>query len=315
MDVDRILRRQHGVISYGQALAAGLTKDAIRWRVARGDWVRVRRGVYRVAAWPTTWHGRAHALAQVISPGGALTLEAAAHLHGVSSRQPQVITAAVVGREVQRLPGTRIATRRRLQIVTRDHLPVTDAVGTVLDLADVPGATWRDAVHVAARWVSRRKVTVPDVLMGLDRRLRHQHRAVITTALEPIAAGAESILEVGAVDRVILPHGLPMPELQVVDGPEGGRVRRDAEWREYGVVLELDGLLGHDGESLFADRSRDRRAATTGRLTLRGGHVEVQFAPCELAADIFLTLRSRGFLGWPVRCAPGCVIGRVLAVS
>lgn len=315
MDVDDILRRQHGVIGYAQAMEAGLTKEAIRWRVTGGQWIRIRRGLYRVRTGPQTWHSRLHALALMIKPDGALTLESAAHLHGMSSRQPQVITAAVVGREVLRLPGTRIASRRSLEIVTRDHLPVTSEVSTLLDLADVRGATWQDAVHLVARWVHRKRVTADQVLEALDARHRHQHRKVITAALQSVTAGAESVLEVVAVERVIVPHGLPMPRLQVPEGPPGARVRRDAEWPEYGVLLELDGLLGHDGESLFTDRNRDRRAATTGRLTLRAGHVEVHFGPCELAADIFLTLRTRGYQGWPILCHPGCAMSRALAAS
>lgn len=307
-DADEILRRQHGVIGYDQARAAGLSKEAIRWRVSTGAWTRVRRGVYRLAATTPTWHSRAHTLARLLGDTGGLTLDTAAHLHGVESRQPPIITGAAVGRDVLRLTGTRVARRRHLDLVRRQDLPVTSAAGTVLDLTDVPGTGWREAVHVVARWIHRTPLTAELLTTALTHRPRHRHRSVITTALRPIVDGAESILEVTALERVIGAHGLPAPRLQVPVQPGVSGARRDAEWEEFGVVLELDGLLGHDGENMFRDRSRDRHAATTGRLTLRAGHVEVSYAPCELAMDIVLTLRTRGYRGLPVRCGPRCRI-------
>jgi len=53
--IGRLAGRQHGVLTLEQALAAGVTRDAVRHRVERGTLVAVDRGVYRVAGAPSTW--------------------------------------------------------------------------------------------------------------------------------------------------------------------------------------------------------------------------------------------------------------------
>ena len=103
MDLDALLRRQHGVLTHAQAVRAGLTEDAIRWRVTKGHWTRIARGIYHAYPGQLDWFGRAHALTLRLGPHAALTLETAAHLHGVETRQPPIITAAVNGRQVERL--------------------------------------------------------------------------------------------------------------------------------------------------------------------------------------------------------------------
>jgi very-short-patch-repair endonuclease len=46
----RILRSQDGVISRRQATEAGLSRDQVRCRVQRGEWLRVHPGIYRLSA-------------------------------------------------------------------------------------------------------------------------------------------------------------------------------------------------------------------------------------------------------------------------
>ena len=264
-------------------------------------------GIYYAHTGPLTWMARAHALALRLGPGGALTTETAAHLHGIEARAPQVLNGALVSRQVRRLAGTRVTRRRALDIVTRQGLPVTSAASTVLDLvAQLPQSQWRDAVHLMARWVHSGKVSADEVLEALAERGRYPRRSLVTTALEPIAAGIESILELDSLEGVILRHGLPRPTLQARGQGPHGEIRRDAEWEPYGVVLESDGRLFHSGASLQTDRRRDRYAARTGRVTLRAGHAEIRFGRCDLAIDIFLALRSRGYQGDILACSPRC---------
>jgi hypothetical protein len=311
MSLDAVLRRQHGVVSHEQALASGLTTDAVRWRVTSGRWERIARGLYRIHHTPWSWESRAHALALRLRPGGALTLEAAAHLHDVETRQPPVITGAVVGRQVQRLTGTRVTRRRSLEVVERKGLPVTAPATTVLDLTARPGVTWRETVHLVARWVHRGVVTTDQIEFELARLRRHPQRRVIRRALGPVSQGVESVLELRALRRVVNAHGLPTPTLQTRAVQGGAAVRRDAEWEAYGVILESDGLLAHGGESIHRDRMRDRHAARIGRITLRAGYADIEFGPCELAADIYATLRTRGYRGLISPCRPGCAALRV----
>lgn len=310
MDLDALIRSQHGVCSLAQAVEAGLTEDGVRWRVTSGRWFRLGRGLYRAQTGELDWHGRAHAAVLRGRDGCALSLRAAEHLHGVGSTPPPVITVAVpVGRSVTRLPGTRFRPHVGLEVVRRRGLPVTTAEQTVLDLADAPGVEWREAVGTAARWVQRRRTSPEALVAALAGRARHRHRHILTVALGVVADGAESVMEVSYVRRVEAPHGLPHATMQVRDGIR----RRDFEDGPWLVVVEVDGRLGHEGEHLATDRRRDRRAAGSGRLTLRAGWVDVEGDPCGLAVDVHAALRARGMTE-PIRaCGPACAVRRASA--
>jgi hypothetical protein len=310
MDLDALIRSQHGVCSTAQAAEAGLTGDAIRWRVKSGRWARIGQGLYRAQTGDLDWEGRAHAAVLRGRDGCALSLRAAEYLHGVAPTAPPVITVAVpADRSVTRLTGTRFRRHVGLDVVRRRGLPVTSADQTVLDLADVAGVEWREAVAVAARWVQKRRTTADSLAEALEGRARHRHRPILRVALGVVAEGAESLMEVSYVRRVEQPHGLPRASMQVRDGI----IRRDFEYEAWLVVLEVDGVLGHEGEYVAKDRSRDRRAAGTGRVTLRAGWVDVEGAPCELAVDVHAALRARGYRGSLRACGPRCAARRVVA--
>lgn len=310
MDLEALIRSQHGVCSTAQAREAGLSDDTIRWRVTSGRWSRIGQGLYLAQTGELDWLGRAHAAVLRGRDGCALSLRSAEFLHGVTPTAPAVITVGVPARRtVTRLSGTRFRRHAGLEVVRRKGLPVTSAEQTVLDLADVPGVEWREAVATAARWVQKRRTTADTLAEALAGRARHQHRRILSVALGVVAEGAESLMEVSYVRRVEEPHGLPRASLQVRDGI----VRRDFEYEPWQVVLEVDGRLGHEGEHLAKDRSRDRRAAGTGRVTLRAGWVDVEGAPCELAVDVHAALRARGYRGRIRVCGPRCAARRVAA--
>lgn len=310
MDLDRLIRAQHGVCTTAQASEHGITIDGLRWRVSTKRWRRLGRGIYQAQTGELSWLGRAHAAVLRGGEGCALSLRSAEYLHGVAAKPPPVITIAVPrGRRIRRLTGTRFRACPVVEVVTRKGLPVTSATQTVLDLGAQPGVDWREAVATAARWVQLRKTTADELAHALEGCPRHPHRVILRVALGVVGRGAESVMEVSYVKRVEEPHGLPRGELQVRDGA----VRRDVEYEEWNVVLEVDGRLGHEGEYVAVDRRRDRRAAGRGRVTLRAGWVDVEGDPCELAVDVFAALRARGYAGGIRACGPRCAAARVVA--
>jgi hypothetical protein len=170
MDLDALVRSQHGVCSTAQAMEAGLSEDAIRWRVASGRWSRIGQGLYRAQTGDLDWLGRAHGAVLRGRDGCALSLKAAQYLHGVATTAPSVITVAVpVGRSATRLTGTRFREHVGLEVVRRRGLPVSSAEQAVLDLADAPGVEWREAVATAARWVQKRRTTTGHPRRGTRR--------------------------------------------------------------------------------------------------------------------------------------------------
>lgn len=314
MDLDVRARAQSLVVTRSQALDCGLTDHAITWRLASGRWQRVYRGVYLVHAGDLTWSARAWAAVLYAGPGAALGMLGAAHLLGMVDRPPPGLVVVVPGsrRVVDDPPRLRITRRSTMRIVRVRGLPVTGIEDTVLDLAGVPGTRRDAAVGHAARAVQRGLTSADRLAAALALRGRHPHGPALRLALGIVADGAESVLEVDFVRGVLRRHGLPAFRMQAPDtlaGADGGSpIRRDFVHEPCRLVVEVDGVLGHAGEGMWRDRRRDRRAARHGWLSLRAGWVDVRHAPCELAVDIAMTMRARGWLGTPRPCRPGCPV-------
>ena len=104
----------------------------------------------------------------------------------------------------------------------------------------------------------------------LEQRGRHRWRRELGEALAVVSGGAESILEVRYVRDVERAHGLPVGVAQV-SSAAGMPWRHDIGYPQFRVLVELDGRLGHEGQSRVADTRRDRGNAAAGWLTLRAG--------------------------------------------
>lgn len=312
MDWTTRSRRQHGVISRVQALESGLTDSAIQHHLATRRWQRLHRGVYLTHTGDVSWHARAVAAVLRSGRDAVLSLGAAAYLWGLQERPPAVIPVAVpADRAVVRAVGTRVRRRRRLSVARIRQLPVTSAAQTVVDLADERGCGADHAVALAARVVQLGHCTAADLAAELSQRRAHRHRAVLGAALDDIGSGIESVAEHHYVRDVERAHGLPTFVRQSRVSPGEGMDRRDFESLEHGVIVEIDGARWHAGTVVQDDRRRDRRAAADGKVTLRAGWGDVTQRPCEVAVDVALTLRQRGWLGRPTPCSPRCAIRRL----
>ncbi len=312
MDVERLARRQHGVVSRSQALASGMTDKAIRWRLGRGDWRRVHRGIYLTNTGQLTWSARASAALLWCGPGSALVLDAALHAWRLSPEPPRLITVGVPAPGQPRaVAGVRPVRRRRLLTVQLDGLRVTKMAQTVVDIADDPARSIDDVVAVAARACQQHTVTEDGLLGELNSRARHARRRELRLALGDIGDGAESLPEVWFASRVQRPHGLPRFERQVWSA--AGRERTDLKSTRYGVNVEVDGRLWHAGERFHSDRRRDRVAAGRGEVTLRISFLELDRMPCRLAGEVAQVLTRRGWTGHLMACSPVCAAAGVIS--
>ena len=125
-------------------------------------------------------------------------------------------------------------------------------------------------------------------------------------ALSDVADGVESVLEYRYVRRVERPHGLPEARRQRVVVTGGRRRRTDNDYEQFGLIVELDGRLGHEGAGVFRDRTRDNITAASGKVSLRFGWADVDAQACEVAQDVARLLWSRGWQGKLRRCGVGC---------
>src|SRR3954469_23528963 len=197
--IGRLARSQHGLVTRGQLLDAGLTRNHIEHRLLLGALLCVHRGVYRVGHRAPSVE--AHYLAAVFACGddARLSGRAAAHLLGLLKGPvpPPEVTAPVQ----RRVPGVRV---RRARIDRRDRamhrgIPVTAVPRTLIDLAaDLPldalaracheaGVGYRTTPAHAETSLSRRPGNVPRA-----QKLRGSSRATRTSPSARRSAASSS---------------------------------------------------------------------------------------------------------------------------
>jgi very-short-patch-repair endonuclease len=147
-------------------------------------------------------------------------------------------------------------------------------------------------LHWVTQAVQTRRTTVVRLRRTLEARSRHSRRRFLEELLADVAEGVESPLELRYLRDVERAHGLPQGVRQHVSR---SRDRRDVVYREYGLVVELDGRLGHEGLGRFRDMRRDNRATVDGESTLRYGSVDVTWEPCLVARQVAEVLVLRGW--------------------
>ncbi|MBA8793471.1 very-short-patch-repair endonuclease [Friedmanniella endophytica] len=311
----RLALLQAGVVTREQAVGCGLGARAIDRLVADGRWLRLAPGVYWLfpARPPGTpgarppWVTRAWAGCLLGGDRARLGGAAAGHLWGLDPEPPELITVLVPhGGTVPRHQGQGAAgwagrwSFVRERAAVRDPRspgspPRTGLTDTVLDLVAADG----DAVRWTTAAVQTGRVSVHGLRAAADRRARLRHRRRLLVTLDDLAVGAESALELVYLRAVERAHGLPVAERQV----RRRDTRADVLYRDFGLLVELDGRRGHEGAGRFRDMRRDNRATTDGLATLRYGWSDVRDRPCEVAAQVAENLVRRGWTGLPARCA------------
>jgi len=228
-DVDRrilgMARRQHGLIRRRQALALGLTPDAIRHRTGTGAWAPVYRSVYRMAAVEITWHQRV--LAACFAADGLASHRTAAVLWGLGSVRPGRPEITIPRQRRIKTPDIRVHQSTQAESFGRrvvDSIPTTGVARTLVDL----GAVVRvDQVEEAVDDARRRRlvdwIELHDALVRHARRGRDgvgAFRAVLEERYGDSAV-PDSVFN-RRVQRLLVDHGLPPPlmehEIHTADG-------------------------------------------------------------------------------------------------
>ena len=314
--VDDLLARQDGVISRRQVLAAGATDDIERL-LRRRLWGRIHRAVYVDHTGPPSRRQR-HWAAVLFHWPAALSGSSALEVHGV--RRHRLVAAdapvyvAVDGRRsltspagvlVHRVTGLehrvlwhlgppRVRIEHALLEVASQAQDEDTAIGLIADACQAGHTTPRRLLDVLAR------------LPKLPR------RRLLVTILSDVACGAYSVLERRYLVRVERPHGLPGGQRQRRVRPGRTVAYRDVGYVAVGVVVELDGRLGHEAPTdRWKDLERDLDAVVQGDVTVRAGWGLV-LDPCRLAAAMVRILLARGWTGLPHGCGPGCPVTRIL---
>lgn len=298
----------HAVLARSDWTALGWTDAAVRHRVGQGLWRRLHRGVVHASATAPDFAARVRGAWLAGGRGAVVGGRAAAHALGLDDQEPVTVEVQVPhGRTPAHRAGIRFRHVRRIrESILWDSVRVTTVEETVLDLVGDASSP-----AVAARWVEQacsRRLTSPQRLLeALAHRRRLRHRGLVLAMCVRVDSGETSWLEGWYARRVARDHGLPPGRRQVRHRVAGRITYADVELDEYGVVIELDGRLGHeDPAGRHRDMVRDNAGAVEGRVTLRYGWRDATGSPCAVAGQIARVLRDRGWTGELSRCGPDC---------
>lgn len=304
-----MLQAQHGVLSYAQAMAFGISHGTIRAQVAAGRWAVLSRGVYFAVNGRPGWESRLWAALLACGDGAVLSHWTAAVIWGLTNRDGAshlVEVSIPADRQEVSIPGVRVRRSRLLphKATRLRGLPVTTAADTVLDLVAEMRSP-HDVVALLTDACRSHSLGPQAILAAMGQRKRQRHRQLVKDVLGDVVAGVESVLEHRYLVKVERAHGLPRARRQVKGRAGGVTTRRDVEYEEYEIVVELDGRLGHEGAGRHRDRHRDNASTRRGKATLRYGHADLA-DPCGVAEEVADVLRAQGWNGQPMRCGPRC---------
>jgi very-short-patch-repair endonuclease len=286
-------------------MGVGLAPSSVDRLVRSEIWCRLSRGVYLTAAVEPSWLALVWAGVLIGGDSARVGGRAAAHLWDLTADPPRSIQILIPATgATPRVTGPWYFRRERRgarQPRSYGDPPRTTLEDTVLDLVDDPDADARAVVHWVTTAVQTRRTTPQRLRAAAEARHFLRHRRLLGVLLTDVVAGVRSPLELNYLRCVERAHGLPLGRRQ--QSQRGTEV--DVEYEGYGLLVELDGRLGHKGMGRFKDMRRDNRATTDGLATLRYGWADVYGEPCAVAAEVGQNLRLRGWSGMVTPC-PRC---------
>jgi hypothetical protein len=272
-----LAERQHWVVTRAQLLGLGVHPQAIKHRVATGRLHPVASGVYAVGRPQLTREGRWMAAVLSCGPGAVLSHGSAAALWEIGRERTGRIEVSVRSPSPRRRPGVVVHRRAALsygEVATRDGIPVTSPIRTLVDVAPRLGPR---RLEGAINEADKLGLTDPEEVRARIPELRGQRGVAIVRA---VVDRHTFVLTDSELERRFLPltrrAGLPPPlTQQTVNG-----FRVDFYWPELGLVVETDGLRYHRTPAQqAADRARDQAHAAAGLTTLRFTHAQVRYEP------------------------------------
>lgn len=292
--VARRAAQQHGVVHRRQARALGMTPRQIHDRLSAGLLVAVHRGVYRLAASPTSWDQDVLAACLAAGDGAVASHRAAARLWGLRGIDQAPVEIMVPGRRSAPLAGVTSHHTDRLDpidVSRRRRVLVTAPARTLLDLAAVVDVdTLEPALEDA---VFRGLAPFPLLRRTLDRLGGSGRRGAAALRLlldvrDPATAPTESMLE-DALVRVLRKGGLPQPTRQ----HRVGTMRVDLAYPHVRVAIEADSRVWHAGRGdVQRNTSKQNALVARGWRVLRFTWFDVKRRPSYVLATVGPLLSS-----------------------
>jgi hypothetical protein len=277
MSIYVVAANQYGLVSHEQARKSGLSTRQIGSRVDSGLWVRVVRGVYRIAGAPMTWQQTALAACLAGPESTVASHLTAAALSGLG-RPPLLPHVTVPKPASARLS---IATVHRADLVPTDcvrlfGIPCTDVVRTVLDCCPLLGDR---ALAAMVDDVLHRKLTTVDALDPAGGWPGRKGVSRLRRAMDAWAGDIEpgSPAEI-RMQRQLMEWGYPRPVRQHPVRDSQGRLigKLDLAWPDRLIGIEYDSDKWHDPRRWRHDESRHGAVVKMGWILLHGDKADLR---------------------------------------
>jgi hypothetical protein len=266
----------------------GTAPDDIRRRVGRGEWTRVRRGIYVPTVDLRRLSTRQRHLLGIdaamvgVNERAVVSHRSAAHLHGIELLRPPPGAVEVTnpdGHAGHRRPGlhTYCAALDPDEVITVGRHRATTVARTLVDLARC--RPFEEAVVAADNALRRALVTRPELAFAVERAGR---RPGVCTADRVVRFSDGRAASAGeSASRVLMEQqSLPQPDLQIAIPGLGGHVfaHCDFGWREHRTVGEFDGAQKYGrllrpgeppGDRVFTEKVREDRIRELGWHVVR----------------------------------------------
>jgi very-short-patch-repair endonuclease len=290
VQIARIGRRQHRLITRDQLLDLGLSRGAIAHRLATGCLLAVHPGVYAIGL--RTWDAKEIAMAAVLAggPGALLSHCSAAFFWGLIDRwwTPPEITLTVTHRQPARIrvhQSTKLAKPDRRR---RFNIWMTSPARTALDIA--PRLTKLGLARAVNEGRHNECLKLPHLAETLSRNPHHPGTKLLLPFVENDTGITLSGLEDMFLD-FIERYDLPRPRTNV----HRGRHKVDAFFPDHNLIVEVDSVKYHSTPQRFeSDRDRDADALAGGTPTIRITEERMSTQPDREAARLRKILAQSG---------------------
>ena len=283
----------------------GYSDSAIGARVKRGEWITVRRGVYRSGIGPITNLQQIMAAVLTLGPRAVASHRAAAFLHQLDGIDDPVVELSVAG-PCSSPAGMTIHRVRDLSACDLTQVQRIPATTVTRCLVDLGAVVKEEVVELALEDALRKRVTtIPRLEWRIEELCRQGRRGCrslkrVLARRDPKAQPTESALE-GRLERLLRAYGLPAPVRQFEVRDNGKVVARlDFAFPEQRIAIEADSYRWHSGRIPW-ERELNRRneLQRRGWFVIHITHRQIRDQPARVIENILDALASRNHPGIP----------------
>jgi very-short-patch-repair endonuclease len=272
------------VLTIEQLAIAGLTPEAVEYRVAQGRLQRLWTGVYLVG--PTAPRPLSLAKGAVASCKQPSWVYGrwGIYVHGFGEVPELPIEVIVRRGSRQGRPGkVRVRRCEHAETTTRWGIPVVTPAWAIIGTAET--ATLHELEALIAQAQVKGLVTEQELRAAATRRGTRKILQILTDAPGVTLSEAERILR-----RLLRQAGLPQP----ITNYAIGRYRADFAWPDHQLVVEYDGFDTHaHRKSFHHDRRRNAELTARGWSVMQVTADQLRDEPLALIARIAEALARR----------------------